>query len=77
MKGKDRPMTGSGTVLAIPGTRVAKEMRYGEFEKLYVPLYLAEAFAAEGFEEAETQGWKETAGCKGSGGFAGKVWGGN
>lgn len=58
--------TGSENALAIPETRVAKELRYGEFKKLYVPLYLAEAFAAEGFEEWVTQNWQEVAGCKAS-----------
>ena len=67
--------TGSENALAIPETRVAKELRYREFKKLYVPLYLAEAFAAEGFEEWVTQNWQEVAGCKSSGGFTSKIWG--
>ena len=44
-------------------------------EKKLLRLYLAEAFAAEGFEEWVTQNWQEVAGCKASGGFTSEIWG--
>ena len=43
--------------------------------KKLLRLYLAEAFAAEGFEEWVTQNWQEVAGCKASGGFTSEIWG--